>query len=104
MARGGYRPGAGRKPGTPGIKGPKPITKARKAIAEKILSDGDLTPLQVMIDAMRAAHQEGRVKDATTYAAMAAPYVHPKLASIDSKVKGEVSATIQIVSEFPDAE
>lgn len=100
MSRGGHRPGAGRKPGTPGIRGQKPVTKARKAIAEKILSDGDLTPLQVMIDAMRDAHLVGDMKTAANFASMAAPYVHPRLSSVNANVGGSVQATIKIVSEF----
>lgn len=102
MARGGPRPGAGRKPGTPGIKGPKPITKARQAVAEKILREGDLTPLQVMIDAMQEAHLLGDMKAAANFASMAAPYVHPRLSSMNATVDGAVKATVKIVSEFGD--
>jgi hypothetical protein len=102
MARGGARPGAGRKPGTPGQKGPKPITKARKAVAEKILVDGDLTPLEVMIDAMRDAHTNGDMRSAAMFANMAAPYVHPRLSTVNANqtVQGGISVTL--VSEFPD--
>lgn len=94
--KGGARPGAGRK------KGAAPKTIARKAIAERILVDGDLTPLDVMIDAMREAHMIGNTKEAASYAAMAAPYVHPRLATVNANHKGEITATINVVSEFPD--
>jgi hypothetical protein len=100
MARGGPRQGAGRKPGSG--KGEKTITKVRKALAERIVTDGDLTPLQVMIDAMREAHGEGRAKDAAYYANMAAPYVHPRLSNVNANHSGEVKATVMVVSEFPD--
>jgi len=100
--KGGARPGAGRKPGTPGKKGPKPITQARKAIAERIINDGDLTPLDVMISAMREAHLVGNVKEAAGYAAMAAPYVHPRLATLNANHNGEIRATVNVVSEFPE--
>lgn len=100
MAKGGARPGAGRKKGTG--TGPKPITKARKAIAERILVDGDLTPLDVMIDAMREAHMAGNSKEAASYAAMAAPYVHPRLATVNANHSGGITATINVVSEFPE--
>lgn len=102
MARGGARPGAGRKPGTPGQKGPKPITKARKAMAEKILVDGDLTPLEVMIDAMRQAHMAGEMGEAARYANMAAPYVHPRLSNINANQTVQGGITVNLVSEFPD--
>jgi hypothetical protein len=97
MARGGARKGAGRKPGSE-----KPITKVRKALAETVMTDGDLTPLHVMIGAMRQAHAEGRAKDAAFYANMAAPYVHPKLSNVNANHSGEVKATVMVVSEFPD--
>lgn len=101
MAHGGARSGAGRKPGTPGKTGPKPITQARKAIAEQIIG-GDITPLEVMIDAMRSAHAAGEMGEAAKYANMAAPYVHPRLSTINANLSGEVKAAVQIVSEFPD--
>ena len=100
MARGGSRPGAGRKPGTPGQRGQKPITKARKAVAEKILS-GDITPLEVMIKAMRNADAEGNAREAAFYANLAAPYVHPRLSSVSAQqtVQGQLQVTV--ISEFP---
>lgn len=99
-AKGGARPGAGRKKGTG--TGPKPITKARKAIAERILVDGDLTPLDVMIDAMREAHMVGNIRDAAGYAAMAAPYIHPRLATVNANHQGQVAVAVNVVSEFPE--
>lgn len=99
---GGRRPGAGRKPGTPGVKGPKPITKVRMELAERVLG-GDITPLEVLIEAMREAHLVGNTREAAHYANMAAPYVHPKLSTINATHDGDIRATVQIVSEFSDA-
>jgi hypothetical protein len=100
MARGGTRPGAGRKKGT-GKE--QTITAVRKSVAERVIM-GDITPLEVMIKAMRAADQEGDARNAAFYANMAAPYVHPKLSSVNANLSGEVKATLQVVSEFPDAD
>jgi hypothetical protein len=83
MAHGGRRPGAGRK------KGNLPETKLRKDIALKALADGT-TPLEVMLEAMRLAYDEGGPKAAMPFAKECAPYVHPKLANIEAKVDGVI--------------
>lgn len=80
MARGGARAGAGRK-----SKSPNKLTSIRQAMIAKACFNG-LSPLDVMITAMRDAWDNKKVEDATKYAAMAAPYVHPKLASTELKV------------------
>ena len=74
MARGGTRPGAGRKPGAPN----KATAQQRKAAAES-----GLTPLDYLLSVMRDATvpRELRVDAANK----AAPYVHAKLASVDHK-------------------
>jgi len=54
----------------------------RQAIALGVLEDG-ITPLEVMISAMRKAVENGDEFKAVQYAQMAAPYVHPKIASIN---------------------
>lgn len=90
MARGGSRKGAGRKPGSA-------TTKTRE-IAERVMAEG-LSPLEVMLDAMRYFHGVGRKAEAdeggpckaaaeaygagAAVAKDAAPFVHPKLASIE---------------------
>jgi hypothetical protein len=98
MARGGARQGAGRKKGT-GKE--KTITAVRKAVAERVIQ-GDLTPLEVMIKAMRAADAEGDGRSAAFYANMAAPYVHPRLSSVSATAQVQGSMQIKIVSEFDD--
>lgn len=74
MPRGGARPGAGRKPGVP--------NRRTRQVQEAVEATGS-TPLDVMLKAMREAYAEGRLMDAAKFAAMAAPYVHPKLAPIE---------------------
>lgn len=92
MALGGKRPGAGRKPGS--------ATKRTREIAEKASTEG-ITPLEVMIKAMRTADAEGNAREAAFYANMAAPYVHPRLASVSAQqtVQGQLQVTV--ISEFP---
>jgi hypothetical protein len=74
MARGGNRPGAGRKPGA--------ATKRTREIADKAASEG-LTPLDYLLSVLRDETQEQAVRiDAAN---KAAPYMHPKLAAVDHK-------------------
>lgn len=82
MARGGKRPGAGRKPGVPNRR----TTERYKAIEA-----GGSMPLEIMLGAARtfwAKAHEGATIDldmverAGSLAKDAAPYVHPRLASV----------------------
>lgn len=85
--RGGARKGAGRKPGAVSVK--------TREIAERLISDGGLTPLEVMLKTMRAfmsaAEQPGFAGEdslklmtaASRVASDAAPYMHPRLAAIE---------------------
>ncbi len=81
MARGGTRPGAGRKKGSLG----------RRTIGRQLIRDQaiklDITPLEVMLTTMRQHWLEGRLSDACTVARDAAPYVHRKLASMSADVR-----------------
>jgi len=72
MARGGPRPGAGRKAGTP-----------NKATAERQaeISASGITPLDYMLNILRDETKGS--EDRMWAAEKAAPYVHPKLAAID---------------------
>ncbi len=95
---GGARAGSGRKMGA--------ATKKTRKIANDVMSDGGLTPLQYMIDtlretpeAIRKLHKDGKI-DSTELALRlgllmkrrddaakdAAPYVHPRLTSIEAKI------------------
>jgi hypothetical protein len=71
--RGGKRIGAGRKPGSQ--------TKRTRAIAEKAAQEG-ITPLEVMLRSMREHYDAGRLDNAAAIAKDAAPYMHPRLQSV----------------------
>jgi hypothetical protein len=79
VARGGKRIGAGRPKGA--------ATKRSRAIADKAASEG-LTPLEVMLTAMREHAKENRWDDAASIAKDAAPYMHPRLASMQHTGRG----------------
>lgn len=70
--RGGKRPGAGRKRGAP-----NKATAAR----QKAVEQSGLTPLDYMLSIMR--DETKPTEDRFEAAKAAAPYVHPKLASVD---------------------
>lgn len=80
MARGGSRPGAGRKAGS--------ATKRTREIADAALAEG-LTPLEYMLKILR---DESQAPDARMDAAKsAAPYIHPRLAAIEANIAASVS-------------
>lgn len=83
MAHGGARAGAGRKKGQVSKQ-----TERRKEVAERALAEG-ISPLDVLLTAMRSAWDEKNYSAAATYARDAAPYVHPRLsqASVDQTVR-----------------
>jgi hypothetical protein len=95
MARGGKRPGAGRKPGKATA-----ATKIRQE-ALKAVSDLELSPLRVMLTTMKALWTEAQGADGTlnmglamkaaAIAKDAAPFVHPKLANVDMTANGTVN-------------
>jgi hypothetical protein len=83
MPRGGLRPNAGRKKGSLNAKTQK--------VAERCFEEG-ITPLEYMLNIMRDPTQEFDTRmDA---AKSCAPYMHPKLASVEQKVEAEVNGTI----------
>jgi hypothetical protein len=71
---GGARPGAGRKKGG--------LTGRTREVAEKIAARGK-TPLEVMITIMRRAERKKDDAMALDAAKAAAPYMHPRLASVE---------------------
>jgi hypothetical protein len=75
MAKGGRRPGAGRKPGDKN-------TRSRE-IADRAMQEG-ITPLEVMLQIMRKAWDIKDMDKALEAAKDAAPYVHPRLQPVDS--------------------
>lgn len=76
-ARGGARKGAGRKPSS--------LTVRSRELAEKAFADGDKTPLEVMIGMLNGSIPFD--KDMLTVAQSAAPYIHPRLSSVEAKVE-----------------
>lgn len=88
MARGGKRSGAGRKKGS---KAPKTVTREKltSEIALKALA-ANVTPLEVMIEAMHDAYKAGGAMVAAPFAKECAPYVHPKLSNIEANLGGSV--------------
>jgi hypothetical protein len=78
--RGGARKGAGRKPGS--------ATKKTREIADRAAHEG-VTPLDVMLQAMRKLHSEGDLTGAANFARHAAPYCHARLAAIDHTTNGK---------------
>lgn len=91
-ARGGARPGAGRKKGA--------LTKRTQEIVAKASAEG-ITPLEVMLGAMREAWDNGDKKEAATIAKDAAPFVHPKLAAIEHSGNQDRPVTFEIVTGVP---
>jgi len=70
--RGGPRKGAGRPPGS--------ASRKTREIADRAAEEG-LTPLEFMLQVMRNEANEPRER--LSAAVAAAPYIHPKLASIE---------------------
>lgn len=88
-ARGGARPGAGRRPGAK--------TTKTQQIAEKALAEGE-TPLEYMLRVMRTSEDSKR-KDAMAVAA--APFVHPRLAAVEHSGNEDKPMSFTIVTGVP---
>ena len=88
MARGGIRPGAGRKKGS---KSSKNLEIAKAALAEGV------TPLEYMLNVLRDEKADDQTK--RWAAEKAAPYVHPRLNSIDIGNKDGKPFVIQALPE-----
>lgn len=88
MPRGGARPGAGRPKGRESA-----ATTRKRQVAAKALADG-VTPLEVMLEAMRTLYQGGDLIAAAGVAKDAAPYVHPKLSQIEQKSEVTVQKAV----------
>jgi hypothetical protein len=62
---------------------PSKISVSREML-EKLSSDGGITPLEVVVEAMRIAWRHHRLEDAVSYAAIAMPFMHHRLATVDA--------------------
>ena len=83
---GGSRPGSGRPRGSQNKR-----TQARLKIVEHAAAEG-ITPLEVMLQTMRALWAEGSDDSrlaACKIAEDAAPYVHPRLSAVEQKTTFE---------------
>lgn len=88
--RGGARPGAGRPFGS---KNQRSADVARQAV------EAGITPIEVMLNAMRELWEEGTSeakREAARIAKDAAPYVHPRLASIDQTINEPQQYVIRV--------
>ncbi len=91
MAHGGARPNAGRKPGST-------TTKTRE-IADKAADEG-ITPLEFMLQIMRdELADRGERMD---MAKAAAPYIHPRLSSVEASGPGGSALIPAVAIEFVD--
>lgn len=87
MARGGKREGAGRPAGAANVR--------TREIADSAASKG-LTPLEFMLNVLR---DKDAAMDKRMWAAeKAAPFVHPKLASVEHK--GDADNPLQTISRI----
>jgi hypothetical protein len=82
---GGKRHGAGRPPGTANLK--------TREIADRAAAEG-ITPLEVILKAMRMKWEAGDFDGACAFAKDAAPYMHPRLAAIEARVESDVRQTL----------
>ena len=89
---GGKRRGAGRPPGS--------ASKKTREIADKALAEG-ITPLEVMLEAMRDAYGKKDLAEAARFAEKAAPYCHARFSSIEHGGTG--GGPIQFVISKDDA-
>ena len=95
---GGKRPGAGRRKGATNTKTAIERAAVREKI-EAIKSEGDL-PLDVLLRIMRTSKDETVIIDC---AKAAAPYIHPKLASLEHKGDPDNPLGIMIATGVPNA-
>lgn len=93
--RGGARKGAGRKAGS--------VTKKTREIADRAAAEG-ITPLEVMLQAMREALAKGGASAAFPFARDAAPYLHPRISAteVTGKDGGALAGPTVVVICGPD--
>lgn len=87
MPRGGVRPGSGRPKGA--------RSKLQTEITKRAVASG-ITPLEVMMQAMREAYDAGDMSAAAGYAEKAAPYCHARLSSVEQKSEVRVTYAVEV--------
>ena len=90
--RGGKRQGAGRKKGATAFK--------TREIAERAMAEG-ITPLEVMLGAMRTAWENGDREKAANHAKDAAPYMHPRLAAVQHSGDADNPLAVAVMTGVP---
>lgn len=90
MARGGARPGSGRKKGG--------ANKKTREVADAAAKAG-VTPLEYLLSVMRSGATDVLRFEA---AKAAAPYIHPRLSTVNANHNGQVAVSVTIVSEFDE--
>lgn len=84
--RGGTRPGAGRKPNSP--------NKASIERQLEVAATGE-TPLDFMLRVMRDEGKEFAQR--LDMAKAAAPYVHPRLSSVEQKLDANLGGEVSVI-------
>ena len=92
MPRGGHRPGAGRPKGSKQVRSSAPLIRRAKAAGKPM-------PLDYLLDVMNDPAQG--LRERLSAAIAAAPYVHPRLASV--QVSGEVKDRSQLNTDLLNA-
>jgi hypothetical protein len=96
MPRGGARPNSGGKRTGAGRKKGAAAAKSRKANETALAAAGKgPLPLQVLLTIMRQHFAAREWKEAAAVAALAAPYVHPRLTA----AKDETNVEVRVVHE-----
>lgn len=65
------------------------LKEARRAfnVTQYLLNDNKITPLEVLVEAMRESYHNKDMEKAVAIAQLAAPYMHPKLSAIQANVQ-----------------
>lgn len=99
MARGGYRPGAGRPRKNPEETSAKASTRPAKAAAGNQTAKErlDLTPLEYMLDVINDPNADQARRDRMALAA--APFVHGKIAEVGAGKKEQQKQAAEKLAE-----
>lgn len=92
MPRGGHRAGAGRPKGSKQVRSSAPLIRRAKAAGKPM-------PLEYLLEVMNDPEKGARERLSAAIAA--APYVHPRLASV--QVNGEIKDTSYLNGELLEA-
>ena len=95
MPRGGRREGAGRPTGSVSQRG----VRLSKQVLSNLELSNQINPLQFLLAVMQDDRQKPNVRMQAAIAA--APYVHPKLASVE--LKGDEAQPLQVRSDIGQA-